>query len=451
MATYVSLVNKAISESGCDLALYQADGSDFDTNTEPMLNRFKTWVARSWQTVQQVAFDWEFLNNQGIVTINPGLMFYTPALIEGELAAEIDFYGTDDSLLFENVPVDGYKDLTYTQYSNTADASFGYVDLTCSGDEPLVNLTFKAGGDYFNLENRVVEYSAGNQTNAFYEYGVLPGHIMSMVVTEDPYGTATHTLVLNASTLMSLDPLTDDVSRGNQGFVFTSESQALLDAIDSGDYQITFYYSASNLAGWSDADPYPVDGRIATSVFDETSALTYELVAAKAYLHSWKSFNFSEEIAEDDYAAELCEINHDSFKLINHEEPSASTTRPLPFVPWSIFSIQYDNLTTAPAMPKFITEDNTGRWRLFPHPQVPITLKFDYNRIPQELVLFDDVPKGLPNDFMELVMWLAIRMYGEYDEQPSVARRAERYYKDLLQRLQIKYRPKFRFQPVRLY
>ena len=75
MATYVSLVNNAIDESGADLALYAEDGSDFTTNTEPMLNRFKTWVARAWKTVQQVAFDWEFLNNQAIVTLQPGLCF----------------------------------------------------------------------------------------------------------------------------------------------------------------------------------------------------------------------------------------------------------------------------------------------------------------------------------------------------------------------------------------
>ena len=33
----------------------------------------------------------------------------------------------------------------------------------------------------------------------------------------------------------------------------------------------------------------------------------------------------------------------------------------------------------------------------------------------------------------------------------AIQRRAERYYKDMLQRLQIKYRPKFRLAPKRLY
>ena len=94
MATYVSLVNNAIDESGADLALYAEDGSDFTTNTEPMLNRFKTWVARAWKTVQQVAFDWEFLNNQGIVTLQPGLMFYTSVdIATAPTVATLDVYG----------------------------------------------------------------------------------------------------------------------------------------------------------------------------------------------------------------------------------------------------------------------------------------------------------------------------------------------------------------------
>lgn len=447
MATYVSLVNKAISESGADLALYQADGSDFDTNTDPMLNRFKEWVARSWTTIQQVAFDWEFLNNQGLVTINPGLMFYTEGDIAGELATTIDIYGTDDSLLFENVPVDAYKDLTYSQYSNTEDQSFGYVDLTASGDEPLVSLAFKAGGDYFNLGERLYQYSMGAQLPYFYSQGVLPGDTMSMVVF---YG-GNYYASQNSALLVSVDPDVDNISKGSQGFVFLSEDPHLLAAYDSGTFDLYLYANSSVLDGWVPADGFPSNPLAGYENSDPLASLVQTVIASKAYLHSWKSFNFSEEIAADDYVNELCEINHDSFKLIDHESPSASTTRPLQFVPWSIFTIQYDNLTNPPSTPVYITKDNTGRWRLFPHPNVPVTLKFDYNRIPQTLALYDDVPKGLPSDFMELVMWLAVRMYGEYDEQPSVARRSERYYKDLLQRLQIKYRPKFRFQPKRLY
>lgn len=448
MATYVSLVNDAIDESGSDLGLFQTDGSDFTTNTGPQLNRFKKWVARSWEKIQQVAFDWQFMDNQGLVTVNPGLMFYTEGAIEGELATSITFYGTDDSTLFSSVPVNSYKDLTYSQYSDTIDKSFGYVNLTSSGTTPVdSSYTFKAGGDYFNLEDRLYQYSVGAQLPDFYAQGVLPGDTMSMVVL---YG-GTYYASQNSAVLVSVDPDVDSASKGSDGFVFLSEDPDLVAAYDDGTFTLALYADSSVLDGWVQADAFPSGSVAGYESIDPLASIDRTLTSAKAYLHSWKSFDFSEEIGDDDYQGEICEINPVTFQMIDHESDSPSTVRNLTFVPWEVYSMRYDRLTTPVGTPIYITEDNTGRYRLYPHPDRPVTLKFEFNRLPQTLVEFDDVPKGLPNDFMELIMWLAIRMYGEFDEQPSVQRRAERYYKDMLQRLQIKYRPKFRLTPKRLY
>ena len=450
MATYVSLVNNAIDESGADLALYAEDGSDFTTNTEPMLNRFKTWVARAWKTVQQVAFDWEFLNNQGLVTINPGIMFYNEGDIAGIVGTTLDFYGTDDVLLFDDVPIGQVKDLTYTQYSDSVSKSFGYVNLTCSGDTPVdSSLAFKAGGDYFEIEDRVpIITVAGNILPQFEDANMYVGDTLSILLLASN-GTLIG-MYNDTGTLLTLDPATG-TGRGADSYSFSTTNEAILAAVDADDFEMYLYnFEVTLPTGWVFTDGIPVGmGASRGSVDGGTNTITYG--PAKAVVHSWKSFLFSEENSSNDYVHEVSEIDNNSFHIIDHESDSPSTTRPLTFIPWHLFAQQYDNLTTPPSTPIYITEDNTGRWRLYPHPDRPITLKFSYSRTPQTLTLWNDVPKGLPDDFVDLVMWLAVRMYGEFDEQPSVARRAERYYKDLLQRLQIKYRPKFHIKPKRLY
>lgn len=443
MATYVSLVNNAIDESGADLALYAEDGSDFTTNTEPMLNRFKTWVARAWKTVQQVAFDWEFLNNQGIVTLQPGLMFYTSVdIATAPTVATLDVYGTDGALLFNDVEVGSFVDLTYTQYSNTADSEFGYVDLDASASDPVGGYNFKAGGDYFYISDPYA-ITLGPQLPYYFDNNIVAGSVLSVSVVLDPLGTPSYYAYNNSATMVSFDPDVADLSKGSTSSVFSTKEPAIVNAINSGNCTISLYKNPI-------VDPTDPGASIFIAS-SESTTVSVETTDTKAYLHSWKSFSFSEETSSDDYVNELSEVDNNSFHIIDHEADSPSTTRPLTFVPWHIFSVQYDNLTTPPSTPIYITEDNTGRWRLYPHPDRPVTLKFSYSRTPQNLVEWDDEPKGLPADFTDLVMWLAVRMYGEFDEQPSVARRAERYYKDLLQRLQIKYRPKFHIKPKRLY
>lgn len=446
MATYVSLVNNAIDESGADLALYAEDGSDFTTNTEPMLNRFKTWVARAWKTVQQVAFDWEFLNNQAIVTLQPGLMFYCDGDILGTAGSTVDVYEDSGTLIVDDLEVGRVKDLTYSQYSDSVDKSLGYVDIN---DSRLASLTFMAGSDYFELPGRLRQVVvSGNIIPQFDDANMFVGDILSFILLDET--NALIGVFNDVGELTTLDPASGS-SRGSTSYTFVTDNDQVATTIASGNFHLYGYnFNVSLPTGWVLADGLPTGMGINRASSDGGTNVVSD-VATKCYLHSWKSFLFSEEKDSNDYVHELSEIDNNSFHIIDHEADSPSTTRPLTFVPWHIFSVQYDNLTTPPSTPIYITEDNTGRWRLYPHPDRPVTLKFSYSRTPQNLAEWDDEPKGLPADFTDLVMWLAVRMYGEFDEQPSVARRAERYYKDLLQRLQIKYRPKFHIKPKRLY
>jgi len=449
-STYVDIVNDAIAESGAELSQYASDGSDFTTQTDPTMIKFKTWVDRAWREIQRRAFDWKFLNNQGVVTVQPGLMFYVDGEISGSIAPTVDVYGTDETVVYSDVPIDRVVDLTDTSYSMTPGKSFGYVDLNTDED---LTYTFKAGGDHFYLEDRRYLVSrVGTNLSQLFQQGVNVGDSLSFLVITNPGFSPSEWFIVNdGATLTSVSPDADDITRGTAGWAFTTNSTELIDVIDSGVFAIYIYGFNINLPDdWTFVDGLPEHQCLGV---DDGHSGTFDYAAADspAYIHSWKSFDFSEETADDDYQGEIRKINPVSFRLIDHESTSPSSSKPLEYCPWTLFSSQYDNVNSAPSYPRFITEDNTGRWRLYPHPYEPVTLKFEFSRLPQKLVDPLDIPKGLPEDFNELIMWLAVRYYGEWDEQPSVQRRAERYFKDLLQRLDILYRPKFRLQPARLW
>jgi hypothetical protein len=176
------------------------------------------------------------------------------------------------------------------------------------------------------------------------------------------------------------------------------------------------------------------------------------------YIHSWKSFDWDEETDADDFQESIRQINDKTFRIISHEQPAIAPEKPLDFCAWSEFQNRYDFASSLPSTPRIVTEDNQGRWRFFPPPDMPYTILFNYVRTPQELVAYNDVPKGLADEYYKLLVWKALEYYGLYDEQPSIASpnpatpgRAQKMYKNLLMRYELQYRPKFHFVPRRLY
>jgi hypothetical protein len=149
MMNYVTLVNNAIQESGADLAEFETDGSDWDdyANTD-MKSRFKTWVKRAWRTIQQEAFDWEWMSEQAVVNCTPGIMFYTKNedVVFPTSPDTIDIYdAADDTIAEADVAFSSVTSLTGT-YTNTL--RYGYVNLVSDNDNPI-DFSLKAGGEYF--------------------------------------------------------------------------------------------------------------------------------------------------------------------------------------------------------------------------------------------------------------------------------------------------------------
>lgn len=153
--TYLQFVNEAIDEAGAELALFAEDGSDWNTQSDPMMNRFKKWVKRAWKEIQQEANDWDWLEETAVVNITPGIMFYspTPITMAPEDITPLTIYDVDGTPKVTGLTVSQVKDLT-GKYSKSK--PFGYInclysDYSFNNQHPL-DFGMKAGGEYFKAE-----------------------------------------------------------------------------------------------------------------------------------------------------------------------------------------------------------------------------------------------------------------------------------------------------------
>lgn len=575
--TFLSVVNSAILESGADLDQFETDGSDWDSTTnDSLMRKFKVWVNRAWQTVQQNAYDWEWMSEQAVVNIVPGIMFYSaiPFRWTVDDANPLVIKEVDGTTYWEGLVATKLVNLT-GQYTNLE--NFGYIDIKYSDysytNQHALDQGLKTGGNYFESLSETgqkVQLTAFNQTinastsNAIYGIrfvNTLSGSTTTIdtltdssfisVVNITNSGTAiikfdenkydeiveamsytdgqlvdvevrlteassTWTTVVSGLSnpdlvtgdspwysfeTISVDPLTmvllgyidfpnipsvgdtiaqisvytvdmDDnahtenftnagevVSIDNSGLlenntmsvaITNSAIKAYIDQVVAGEY----VQVGVTLRKVADSIDNAIVDLIGDPFNSNDTELTWEEaspVTLKNYIHSWKSFDWGEELNDDDFVESVAEIDEQSFRLVTHEIPSSGLEIKLPFMHWEIFRAYYDNTAIPPNQPRIVTKDNTGRWRFYPAPDRPYTILFDYVRNPQQLVAFDDIIKGIPDDFIDIIVMRTLIYYGEYDEQPSVVQRATRNYKDLMFRLEMRFRDKFHFVPARLW
>lgn len=607
--TYLQIVNDAIDEAGAELASFAADGSDWDTNTDPMMNRFKKWVNKAWRDLQVEANDWHWLDETAVVNINPGIMFYSDFPITDATANinPLQIIDTDGTVVVSNLKTTRLMDLTG---SYTSSRPFGYFDIQYNDYNPsqigpmhVLDFGLKSGGERLVKENNgkvtfLASFSSAEAVNiaSFLNAGDVVNHIVIEDVTMTTSTTHTFTncqinscsiadgfVVLSISySTVSTDPFAkfieiaqasvtdfkvkfslnistnngtktisgsfwyDDM--GNQYLLtgaitpinyklnvtaptligtpisigtqltrfacFTPKGAGYRNVFSKFDAVVNQLYSdntstsgifdisvmsETGLSSYTYAgntkepptcwtlwtgllfakapvcnssftglmaateEAFDADGGVKDTSYSAiitmysgvpkaTLEFTYnQPYLSKNFIHSWKSFNWNEENDVDDFVESIRQTNNSTYRIISHDDPAVAREAPLIFVPWDSFQNKYDFASSPPSTPRIITEDNTGRFRLYPAPDRPYTIMFDYIREPQELVEYTDVPKGLPRAYEDMIMWLAVRSYGEYDEQPSVVARANKRYKDLLLTLQQEYRPVFHFKPRRLY
>lgn len=571
--TYLQLVNDTIEEAGDDLASFAVDGSDFLTNPNAMMTRFRKWVRKAWRDIQQESLDWEWMSEQGIVTIVPGIMFYS---VDPITTLEFDYttniYDVDNTITANAVPIERIYDLTGVFTENL---NLGYADITANNSTPI-SFGMKSGGSYFFAPERLT-LTLASRTNGL-TYGDGTGPLTNDVVNSltlsyvDGFGTHhSETQIVQGVILSNAGP--GDGSQviarltGGTGEFFSNTIPPVLNNTDADAITLTmntstnsvscvlfsFAYDVQNYITVLLEPPNNVDQTLATKIvgfmgpnadagtmtlgmvidsvvitnapsgngtYDNDGSVTLiqptpgtgnkffieftdpdlientphndsnytmtfkhgvttvgtaEITShlgtdhwAEVYypvitgdpgilsVHSWKSFYPSEEIGAEDFQENIREINNKTWRIISRLDPTVAPESPLTFVPWDEWVGRYDLAGSVPAVPRMITEDEAGRFRLYPQPNMPYTLMFTYIREPQVLELFDDIPHGLPAEYIDLIMWRALIYYGLYDEQPSIANvqgtgRAQMMYKNLLMKFEMQTRPKFHFKPKRLY
>jgi hypothetical protein len=596
--TYLEIVNDAIDESGEDLTLFSSDGSDFISNTDAMMNRFKKWVAQAWRDLQQESMDWEWMSEQAIVNITPGIMFYSssPITWAPDYVNPVTIIDVDGTNIISGLEASKVVNLTglYTGLQNFGYINTLYSDYTITNQHAL-DFGLKAGGEYFlssvsanfristtrdlaNFQPGIVvttatikTYDSSNVLLTTVAYPVVDGIIDNvnfvtptinelLVTTSNLDNTFWNDLynkmkfafrtsvTLTNSDTVSLEFNVSDVDSLNdsaispEGYTATYSEMRLNpggvtvigtgggpvvgpvtaypsatmnitiinDTIDgiiedvqsvhidanivveyasdstvakftvTGDstacdnrgslpiylFNATFQHQLTdNLTWWMESFVVgaPATAIITCAKFQPNGGLSFaaeaiitDPVATKNYVHSWKSFDWSEELDDDDFVENVREVNQSTFRIVSHENPAVASETKMEFLPWDEFQNRYDFASSPPARPRLVTEDNTGRWRFYPNPDRPYTILFNYVREPQKLIGFSDVPKGLAEEYEDLIKWKALQYYGLYDEQPSISNvnrtgRADLMYRSLLMKFEMQTRPKFHFLPKRLY
>lgn len=430
MATtnYVTLVNNAIQEAGADLASFASDGSDFtSTSVDPMMKRIKTWTNRAWRDIQQDCFDWEWMHSDASVTIEPGILVTAsnPAFVGALGHSVVNIQNEDGSIAASSVSLGNY---------------FPVSDYLVSGKEL---------GAY-TIKNTSVTNPVTFGLKPVSQY-ILSARTAMVCVATDPVSGAGKTLsfiVSSASEATIQSAISDPSIIVN--FV--------IDRTLSGGIKYGYIVLTPNIVTTYNPTatriPICVSSYTGTSSYGYitafTSAIDFADVDAQV-VQGWKSYNFNEEYDNNDFAYNIQEINQKSFRLIDYYGSAPQSERTIEFIPWEQFRDQFDKSGVVPATPRVITEDDTGRYRFYPHPDRTYALKFEYGRKPQTLSAYNDTPTGIPDDYTDLIMWKTIMYYGEFDEQPAVYARAYKNYKTLLQKFEMEYRPKFNFRPHRMY
>lgn len=448
-SNYLQLVNAAILESGADLQQYNSNGSDFVSNTDSLMRKFKVWTNRAWRTIQQEADDWHFLTSRAVVNVDPRIMFYTYGKIPGTVPPFLDIYDDDDNFRVQNLAISSIVDITGQYSGENPRMSYGYVNIA----ESATPITFglKPGNDWFYLNGRLTENTYGNNLNVFYDNGIGVGATLSVAATLNSDPTQPGFLFSNAVTITVLTPNTNDFLRGTTQIKFQTNNRELRELIDSGDYTIGLFPNPTN--GNYTAQQYLTNSdpnNVVLVTLESTEGMTSELVDTKAYIHSWGSYDWNEELALNDFSDDVKEVNDATYKIIRTSYADPGCAEPLICVPWQQFLEAVDGPQDSPSDPALIAHDSQGRWRLWPYPKERVTVTFDYVRSPQVLDLYTDVALHLPEEYEDIIVWQTLIFYGQFSEQPNVIMRATKELKNLMYRFEKNKRPTFNFQPIRI-
>jgi hypothetical protein len=76
------------------------------------------------------------------------------------------------------------------------------------------------------------------------------------------------------------------------------------------------------------------------------------------------------------------------------------------------------------ANPSYITRALDGNYEIFPQPVKPFYLSFEFTRTFTDMVAFSDVPIGLPADYHQLLVWMTVAEFADFDQNTRIYSRA---------------------------
>jgi hypothetical protein len=211
----------------------------------------------------------------------------------------------------------------------------------------------------------------------------------------------------------------------------------------------------------ADVIDFPLNVGSTELAYDSGGGVLVQLV-----ISGWGSYDFNEatqNAAGRPYVRDTAKlINPRSWRIsefgtTSDEGAQKAAESPLTLLPWSVFlEREFDLGSNAPGMPQYITQDFEGRYRFFPALNKDYLVVFDYERGVQLMDEYDDVFEGIPEEFVDLIMWTALQFYGRFEEQPSISNtqgtgRADIQAKMMQRRLERQTREVAFFKPKRLY
>lgn len=131
MATFLSLTNDSIRESGTDIDTL----STVITTGNTQQARFCNWVIQAWHDLQTESAGWEFMKSRGVYTIVPRFHFF-----DGTTAAETTT--TMENAVLTDTQSVGAETLTINYFNPASGSAIstpteGWVELKVDPDTPL--------------------------------------------------------------------------------------------------------------------------------------------------------------------------------------------------------------------------------------------------------------------------------------------------------------------------
>ena len=135
----------------------------------------------------------------------------------------------------------------------------------------------------------------------------------------------------------------------------------------------------------------------------------------------------------DELVASVYEVDEDSFTL----QPAVDfTTDPSPtdstnliqlmFVGPDYYRRYYTEFSAATAHPTAIIRMPDGNYDLYPRINSPYDIGFDYTQAPELMTTYDDTPALLDDKYDDLLIWMAVAEYADWDERTKLFARAKK-------------------------